>query len=308
MDRKKLFFFFIDGVGIGENDPEHNPLTGLFAPFIKNRPFAGVSVPHIEDETVLLPVDPLLGVEGVPQSATGQTTIMTGINAAAYLGYHLLAFPNQQLLPLIKEHSLFRRLSRHGVKVTSANLYSRSFFTERRKRRRNMFPVSTLSVEAAGLPFRYLEDYQQQKAVFTDITNEMLIERGYPVERISPGEASRRISLIMEDHDLVFFEYFLTDTYGHSREREKLLHSVEIINEFLISVRGESREQTDIMVISDHGNAEDMHTGDHTYNPVPFLLLSRRAEALAPAWKKVRSLTDISPFVLEYFNIPPESA
>ena len=36
-----------------------------------------------------------LGIEGLPQSATGQTALFTGINAAQLLGRHLFGFPNQ---------------------------------------------------------------------------------------------------------------------------------------------------------------------------------------------------------------------
>jgi len=306
MRRNKLFFFFIDGIGLGENNADRNPLIHLFHPFIRPHLYIRDHVPFAEKSVVLLPVDAGLGIRGIPQSATGQTTIMTGINAAEILGYHLLAFPNQKLLPLIREHSVFKTLTEKGAAVTSANLYSRSFFDERKKRRRNMFPVSTLSIEAAGIEFRYIDDYSRGEAVFADITNDMLIDRGYPVQQISPHEAGQRVLNIFNSHDLVFFEYFLTDTYGHSREREKIVHSVEVINQFLSSIWEGSDGEIDIMVISDHGNAEDMETGDHTHNKVPFLLLSPAAAELAPLWTKVKSLTDISSFVLDYFNGFPE--
>lgn len=304
MHGNKLFFFFIDGIGLGEDDAERNPLTGLFSPFIGNRRFVRNSVPLRTRNAVLVPVDALLDVRGVPQSATGQTTIMTGINAAEFLGYHLQAFPNQTLLPLIREHSIFRKLRRAGIRVTSANLYSRAFFQERKKRRRNMFPVSTLSIEAADIPFRYIDEYNKGEAVFADITNHMLVDRGYPVETISPEQAGRRIVNILRHHDLVFFEYFLTDTHGHSRDRDNILHSVEVINAFIASVLEGSEGDTDILVISDHGNAEDMLTGDHTFNPVPFLLLSPNADQIASRCEEVRDLTDISPFILDYFGVP----
>jgi len=303
MHGNKLFFFFIDGIGLGEDNTERNPLTGLFSPFIGNRRFVRDSVPLYSRSAVLIPVDALLDVRGVPQSATGQTTIMTGINAAELLGYHLQAFPNQALLPLIREHSIFRKLRQSGIPATSANLYSRAFFRERKKKHRNMFPVSTLSIEAADIPFRYFEEYERGEAVFADITNHMLVERGYPVQTISPAQAGQRIVDILGQYDMVFFEYFLTDTHGHSRDRQKILHSVEVINEFLASIMERSDGTTDILVISDHGNAEDMLTGDHTFNPVPFLLLSTKGDLFASLCSEVHDLTDISPFILDYFGV-----
>ena len=90
----KVLLFFIDGLGIGERGAD-NPLSQI----------AGVEpLAHFINETsdvifdgVLIPTDPRLGIEGRPQSASGQTTILTGINAPQHLGYHKQGFPNQIL-------------------------------------------------------------------------------------------------------------------------------------------------------------------------------------------------------------------
>ena len=168
-----------------------------------------------------------------------------------------------------------------------------------------MLPVSTLSIEAADIPFRYIDDYRHGQAVFADITNEMLIERGFPIEAISPATAGKHILNIFDSHDMVFFEYFLTDTHGHSREIDKIIHSVEVINEFLHTIWEGSGNTVDILVMSDHGNAEDLKTGDHTGNKVPFLLVSKAVDNLVPDWTSIQSLTDIAPFVLDYFHLDP---
>ncbi len=299
--RRKLFFLFIDGIGFG---PRDNPISGLFSPFTGAPAFWSEKAPLVTDTVALLPLDARLGVPGLPQSATGQTTIMTGKNATQLLGYHLLAFPNRELHPIIEEHSLLKKLNNAGIAVTAANLYSPSFFEERKKRRRNMFPVSSLSIEAAGIPFRFVEDYQRGEAVFADITNDMLIKRGYEIEKITPLQASERIIKIFETNDFVFFEYFLTDTFGHARDEEELRRVVEDLNQFMENIwRGSSRE-IDILVTSDHGNAEDITRGDHNLNPVPFFLLSTDLEKLKPLWEGCRSLLDVYPFITGYFGVP----
>ena len=81
-----------------------------------------------------------MGVQGIPQSATGQTSIFTGVNAQAVLGHHLTAFPNETLVKIIQERSLLKTLTEKGISATSANLYTREFFEARSKRRKNMFP------------------------------------------------------------------------------------------------------------------------------------------------------------------------
>jgi bisphosphoglycerate-independent phosphoglycerate mutase (AlkP superfamily) len=52
-----------------------------------------------------------------------------------------------------------------------------------------------------------------------------------------------------------------------------------------------------IMIVSDHGNIEDLSTGTHTGNPVPTFIINNHIETLE--WKNIVSLTDITPFVLK---------
>src|SRR5918993_1360204 len=107
-----VLLFFIDGLGIGTRGP-FNPLDNLndAAPLavFQNEP------PDTVFDGIVVPTDPRLGVEGRPQSASGQTTILTGVNAPAQLGYHKQGFPNEPLLEIIGAHSIFRQLREAGV-------------------------------------------------------------------------------------------------------------------------------------------------------------------------------------------------
>ena len=101
-----VLLIFIDGLGIGARRPE-NPLHTL------GEEAAPLAV--FEDEEPQLPfgglltrTDARLGVEGRPQSASGQTTILTGVNAPALLGYHKQGFPNAAMREIIREHSAER--------------------------------------------------------------------------------------------------------------------------------------------------------------------------------------------------------
>jgi len=300
IQKKKIFFLFVDGVGVGEPG---NPISDLFAPFIGPGKFHRQALPYRDSELYLKPIDARLGVPGLPQSGSGQTTIMTGVNAPRLLGYHLLAFPNEKLLPVIAERSILKVLKEGGVRVSSANLYSHSFVEERRKRHRNMLPVSTLAIQAAEIPLRYQEDYAAGKAVFADITNEMLIRRGFPVQTLDPEGAARRILNIFDDQDFVFFEYFLTDTYGHNRDAERLRQATSLLNDFLRSLWQQGREEISILVTSDHGNAEDMSSGDHSLNGVPFFFLSSELGRHLELCEQVQDLTGIHPFIRDCFGV-----
>ena len=121
----RVIFIFIDGLGIGSCDPRVNPLAA-FQPRIL-RLYQNALGPFPFQGQCLV-TDAQLNVAGTPQSATGQTTLLTGVNAATYLGHHLPGFPNRTLKELLAKHSLFRRLKQKGMQMTFANAYTPSFF------------------------------------------------------------------------------------------------------------------------------------------------------------------------------------
>ena len=302
---KKLILFFIDGLGLGPEDPAVNPMRSLFAGLLGGPRFVRRHAPYRFPGGVLVPTDAVMGVPGIPQSATGQTSLFTGVNAQAFIGAHLSAYPNAELRRLIEERSLMKALARRGVRTTAANLYSREFFLSRRNSRRNLFPVSTLTIKASGSRFRYPADYAADRAVFADITNELIRSRGYDIDLIRPEQAAGRMLNILEDFDFVFFEYFMTDLHGHKRDAGKLARCVEILNAFMGEIwRGMDRRRAAVLVVSDHGNAEDIRTGDHTLNPVPTLLLSEDPGAQSLFADSVSDLTDVYRAVIAYYSLP----
>src|SRR5438034_10627675 len=157
---RSLLLFFIDGLGIGTRG-QHNPFDGLsgaepLAIFQNEKP-------NIPFDGLLAPTDARLGIEGRPQSASGQTTILTGINAPAAIGYHKQGFPNQSLLDIISEHSIFLQLKRAGVTpITFANTYTKRFFESRPR----WISATTAAVEAAGMSFNTVEDLNSDRAVY----------------------------------------------------------------------------------------------------------------------------------------------
>src|SRR5438046_2336498 len=206
---RSLLLFFIDGLGIGTRGP-HNPFDGLIdtelLAIFQNE------IPDIPFQGLLTPTDARLGVEGRPQSASGQTTILTGVNAPAAIGYHKQGFPNQSLLDIISEHSIFLQLKRAGVTpITFANTYTKRFFESRPR----WISATTAAVEAAGLRFNQVEDLRAGAAVFHDFTNELLIERlierGEKVDLRSPEEAGAVLANIAGANRFTLYEYFITD-------------------------------------------------------------------------------------------------
>nr|WP_281389133.1 hypothetical protein [Spirochaeta isovalerica] len=106
----------------------------------------------------------------------------------------------------------------------------------------------------------------------------------------------------MKDWQFVFFEYFMTDHYGHKRKKEELIRSIEVLDRFASAVAsGLDLEEEAMLIVSDHGNAEDMTTGGHTGNFVPGLLVGGGLE-MRESFSRSKSLTDIYNFFLEYYK------
>src|SRR5687768_12126822 len=146
---------------------------------------------------VLAVTDPRLGIEGRPQSASGQTTILTGINAPKFLGYHKQGFPNEALREVIKENSIFRQLRQNAIEeIVFANTYTPQFFTEKQRWK----SATTCAVEAAGLQFRKLPDLLGRKALFHDFTNRTLRDRGYDAPLYSPADAAEILAELSENN------------------------------------------------------------------------------------------------------------
>src|SRR5262249_52819971 len=147
-----VLLIFIDGLGIGERSAD-NPLTQIadVAPLAVFKD----EEPETLHGGVLARTDATLGIEGRPQSASGQTTILTGINAPQALGHQKQGFPNQALRDIIGEHSIFVQLKNLGIEPnTFVNAYTPQFFngTPRWK------SATTVAMEAAGLRFNTLDD------------------------------------------------------------------------------------------------------------------------------------------------------
>lgn len=304
----KLLLFFVDGLGLGKNNTE-NPARNLLDG-IADIPFTADSAPAEFPEGILVSADATGGVDGRPQSATGQAMLMTGVNAPSLLGYHLTALPNEPLVNLVEERNIMRLLSERGVSVTASNLYTPEFFTHREelrvKRGRNSLPVSALTIQSSGTEFRYPADYENGRALFTDLTNRFLQDRGYDIPLITAEEAAARMVGILSEADFVFHEYFATDTYAHKKRTTDLERALDEINTFLVTLRElTDPDEVAILVVSDHGNCEDSASADHNRNPVPVLLLSRN-ESAREAFRGVTRLDEIQSGILAFFGLPTE--
>ncbi|HYX42844.1 MAG TPA: hypothetical protein VE821_14155, partial [Pyrinomonadaceae bacterium] len=260
-----VLLIFVDGLGIGTR-AVHNPLAQLDTEAAPLAIFADEE-PTLPHDGVLVRTDARLGVEGRPQSASGQTTILTGVNAPAVLGYHKQGFPNEAMRAIIREHSIFLQLERAGVRPNVfANAYTPRFFNARPR----WVSATTVAVEAAGLSFRQLDDLRAGRAVYQDFTNSMLIEAGFDVAPRTPEEAAAVLVDIAHKHRFTLYEYFITDRVGHAQDMTAALKVLTDLARFIRTVLARVElARTTLILTSDHGNIEDLSIRNHTLNFVP---------------------------------------
>ena len=278
----RLLLVFVDGVGLAPAGPA-NPLADGATPTLESwlgGPLVAENVGRRRG-AVLAALDANLEVEGLPQSATGQTTLFTGVNAAREMGRHVSAFPGPRLRRLIRRHGLLGRLRQAGHPVTFANAYSRSF-VERFRAREARRSVTTCLVQYAGLDFRLEGDLAEGRAVSWDISRELFAARtGADVAPVTPFEAGAHLAAVASRHRFTLFETFLTDLAGHGRVGVTPAAAIARVDDLLAGVAAAAPADLTVLLTSDHGNIEDSGGRLHTRNPVPLVAMGPAADRFA---------------------------
>jgi len=248
--------------------------------------------------TLFRSIDACLGVDGLPQSATGQTSLFTGVNAPALVGAHTGPYPAEALRQIIAERSILKQVVDSGLTATFANAYSEQYW-QRAEQGRARHSASTLCTMAAGLPFRTMDDLRQGTAIYWDITHEVMRTLfGADIPLRSPHESGRHLASLCESHDLVVFESFLTDLAGHGRLPWPAAVLLEMLDDFLAGILSALPEGSSLVLSSDHGNLEDSSSRMHTRNPVPLLVIGPAAQAFRPA----QNITHVTPAILSWLG------
>jgi hypothetical protein len=297
----RVVVLFLDGVGLGDDDPLVNPLAAAKLPVLARvldgrRLVAGHGRIDAAGAT-MLPTDAGLGVPGRPQSATGQTALLTGRNAPKILGGHYGPRPNAALRAMLEGPTLFTRLLATGRPVAFANAYPQGYFdaVARGKRLHGALPHAA---QAAGLRLRTAEDLAAGQALSVDLTNAAWQGMGYPAMPLwTAAEAGRTLARLAASHALAFFDNWAPDVAGHRGDLAESVRVLEEIDAFLGGLLDAvDLEQTLVAIISDHGNIEDLRARGHTENPVPTVLIGAGRQRAGDA---VKDLTDVMGAILD---------
>jgi 2,3-bisphosphoglycerate-independent phosphoglycerate mutase len=291
----KLLFIFLDGIGLGANDPATNPLARAKMPnlnaLLEGGALLAGSAPFAGDHATLLAIDPAVGVDGLPQSATGQAMLLTGVNVSAEIGYHYGPKPNSEVAAHLRNGTLFSRFVRAGKKATLLNAYPPRYFDgiDTGKRIYSSIPMA---VTNAGIELFKQEDLFAGRALSADFTGEgwrdMLGIPETPV--LSPHQAGRKLASLARGFDFSLFEYWASDYAGHKQQMDTAVRLMESFDEVLGGLMEAMDDELLVLVTSDHGNMEDMSTRRHTDATVPALVVGNKTARKEFA----RDMTDIT--------------
>ncbi len=294
---KHVLLLFVDGLGIGSEN-ETNPCTA--SPHLFHHFLHETFPKSIEPNGYALGLDANLGVDGLPQSATGQTALLTGFNASELLGRHLHGFPNSKLRKIIGERSILKWFVEHGYRAAFLNAFRPPFFDFDPFDIIKRLSVTSVCNLVAGLKFFDTDDLAAGRSVYQDILGEDLRRRGFDVPIFTPEEAGTIIGKQSQNYHFALFEYFQTDRAGHSQNPQRAAEVLDILERFLDAVLQHLDLQNTLVILtSDHGNIEDLSFRGHTRNPVMTLLFGAGAEH---ASTRIKTILDVYPFVLSFFE------
>jgi hypothetical protein len=250
----------------------------------------------------LLAIDATLGVDGLPQSATGQATLVTGKNVPKLIGEHYGPKPNKAVAAIVQQDNLFSELTRRGYRSTLLNAYPQGYFDAISSGKRLLSAIP-LAVTSAGIALKTSQDLYAGEAFSVDFTGQgWRRQLGYKdAPLMDVAAAGRKLAAVVASYDFAFFEFWPSDIAGHHQDREAaigLLENIDAVLGGMLEVW--DQEQGLILITSDHGNMEDLSTRRHTENKVPALVIG--AQELRE--KFCAGLTDIAgmtPAILQFY-------
>lgn len=297
-----ILMIFIDGIGLGDDDPKINPFASAHMPNLMaltngQRWLRGIGRQE-SDRAVFVPTDPRLGLPGRPQSATGQATIITGRNIPALIGEHYGPRPNQAIRDLISEDNIFKRVVERNGKTALVNAYPPQFHEviDSGKRLRSSYQHA---LHELGIPLYTKESIYSGDAFAMDWTNRAWRdELGYADAPVyTPHEAGVKLAELSRRYDFAFFSHWLSDFVGHRGPFESGVYILELFDGVMSGLLDAWDDDEGLIIVtSDHGNMEDLSHGKHTENDVPTLIIGSEKAHFADG---LRQLTDLTPRMSE---------
>jgi len=290
-----IFFFFIDGIGLGSetaDNPFYTNEWSFFEEACSGQHMTASTKEVFSTRRIFKGIDANLDVDGLPQSGTGQVSLFTGMNASKPIGRHFGPFPHSATHNMLNDFSIVRRAASAGKTFTFMNAYPPIFF--RMSEQKNRWSTTTLMCRQGGVRLHEVDDIMNGTAVTAEIIQDVWREKlRLDVPVITPDVAAQRMLMAAEKSDVLLYEYYLTDKVGHAQDHESAVKVMQRLNLFLSTIADGLKDNDLLLLSSDHGNMEDLGTKSHTRNPVPLIAIGNKSDVFAEA----KSITDIVPLL-----------
>ncbi|MCY4019826.1 MAG: hypothetical protein OXG39_10510 [Chloroflexi bacterium] len=293
-----ILALFLDGIGLGADDPKVNPFAVADLPTLhglsNGKRWLANTEPVAGRNAVFVPTDPCLGVPGRPQSGTGQASLLTGLNVPKLIGKHYGPKPNQETREIIARHSYFKSLGERGKTARLLTAYPPRLLNDFARGKTLRSSIQQAAYESGKEHFT-VNDVVEKRALTAEWTTASW-QRYLGISRLpsySPRQAGQLLVKLSRNYDFAFHSHWLTDRIGHRGPFERGVSILETFDEVIAGALDEWRSDEGlIIVVSDHGNMEDLSTRRHTLNMVPTLVVGERAQDFAQGYK---SLSDFVP-------------
>lgn len=299
---KHILLIFLDGIGLGDDDPQHNPFAAAHTPTLdalaNGRRWLRLTGMQRGVRSLFIPTDPRMNIPGKPQSASGQAAILTGQNVPTLIGEHYGPRPNEAIRALLAQDNFFKQVVARGLPAALLEGYPPRWHdaVNRGKRLRSSYQQAA---HEAGLPIFTEREIYSGDALSVDwIGQGWRTELGYTDSPLyTPHEAGVKMVELARRYAFSFFPHWLTDMIGHRGDVAEGARMLELFDGVMAGALDAWHDDDGLMIItSDHGNFEDLSHGKHTENDVPTVVIGAARERFAG----VRTLADLVPQMSAY--------
>ncbi|WP_425145467.1 metalloenzyme domain protein [Deinococcus sp.] len=265
---KPLIWLALDGVGHPQDAPAGGPWDTEL-PTLRPLLDSGLAL------------DATLGIDGLPQSATGQSCWLSGQDAAALMKGHYGPHPGPTLQRLLNADSLPVRLRAAGGRAALLNFYPPGYFEAQQRaaeRGRNRQGCFAYSFQAAGWPLN-----PPDVLPLSPTLGLHYLAPWTPQDSLDNWHRQGAALAALEGHDLLVFDAWFSDHLGHEGQDptppELLRAGREYLRRLDALLEGLLHGGAAVVLSSDHGNFEDLSVKGHTLARVPFAAAGRAVGA-----------------------------
>jgi bisphosphoglycerate-independent phosphoglycerate mutase (AlkP superfamily) len=118
---------------------------------------------------------------------------------------------------------------------------------------------------------------------------------------VTAADAGKKFAQLGRSLDFTLFEYFVTDPAGHQRDMEKSIAALETMDAFVGGILQSFDHDKDVLlIVSDHGNIEDLSMKTHTRNRVPLIVVGRSRHFFT---SRISRLDHVTPAVVHFLTM-----